>query len=204
MLKGRNIYLRLIEPEDYELTYQWHNDNELQKLTMGPIFVASKEIEKNWAISKANNNQKDIYFAICLNENDQMIGFTSITNIDYKNRICAGGVLIGDKKYRDGFAYIESHILKINYIFEELNMHRYENSCLEEHTWTRAALDAFMFTYEGTQRDKIYKNGKYHDIRNYSILKHEFFEYKEKGEYEFNNLLKKVVKNVKALKNISK
>lgn len=204
MLKGKNIYLRLIEPEDYELTYQWHNDEEMQKLTCGPIFNVSKIIEKNWATSKSSNNQTDIYFAICLNENNKMIGFCSITEIDFKNRTCGGSVVIGDKEYRDGFALIEAHTLKIKYIFEQLNIHRYQANCLEEHIMSRALIDAFMFSYEGSSRESIYKNGKYLNIRNYSILKSEYFKHKENNEYDFNNLLKKIVKNVKALKKLSK
>lgn len=197
MLKGKTIYLRMLEPEDYELTYQWHNDIELQKFTMGPIFVASKTIEKQWALSKASNNTQDIYFAICLIENDKMIGFSSINNIDYKNRICSGGVVIGDRDYKDGIAMIESHLLKLKYIFDQLNIHRYETSCLEEHVMAKSSIEAFMFTFEGKTRDKIYKNGRYHNVLNFSILDEEYYENLKDGLYDKNKVLKRVVQQVK-------
>lgn len=47
MLKGDTIYLRMLNAEDWEKTYLWHNDNALQKLTCGPVFEVSKEIEKS-------------------------------------------------------------------------------------------------------------------------------------------------------------
>ena len=88
MIIGKYIYLRLFEPSDYELTYLWHSDPYIQKMICAPRRVISKEIEKNWVLSKSTNNIKDIYLAICLKENDQMIGWYSINNIDFQNRKC--------------------------------------------------------------------------------------------------------------------
>ena len=98
-MKGKFVYLRLFEPEDYAKTYIWHNDLDIQKSTCGPIRLVSKEIERNWVLSKATHNQTDIYMAICLIENDEMIGWYSINGIDFLNRKChCSGVVIGDKR----------------------------------------------------------------------------------------------------------
>ena len=61
MIIGKYIYLRLFEPSDYELTYLWHSDPYIQKMICAPRRVISKEIEKNWVLSKSTNNIKDIY-----------------------------------------------------------------------------------------------------------------------------------------------
>lgn len=112
MLKGETIYLRMLEPEDWELTYKWHNDTEIQRLTCGPIRIVSKEIEKAWVNSKATNNRNDLYLAICLNSDDSMIGYISIGEIDHFNQSCSwSGVVIGNKQYRDGFVFAELLII---------------------------------------------------------------------------------------------
>lgn len=175
MLKGKTIYLRLFESDDYEKTYVWHNDFELQKSTCGPLRLVSKEIEKNWVLSKVNNNQKDIYLAICLIENDEMIGWYSISDIDYLNRKChCSGILIGDKRYRDGMAYQEASSLAMSYIMDELNMNRASGSCLREHIMSRANMEARYWKLEGIERQAIYKNGRYHDICHYAILREDY------------------------------
>ena len=199
MLKGKTIYLRLFEPEDYEKTYMWHNDFDTQKSTCGPIRFVSKEIEKNWVLSKSNSNQRDIYLAICLIENDEMIGWYSISNIDYLNRKChCSGVVIGDKRYRDGIAYQEAGDLAFKYIINELNMNRITGSCLREHILSRANMEASFWKLEGIERQAIFKNGEYHDICHYAILREEYLEHKRNGDYnDFTLRSAKLVKKMR-------
>lgn len=190
MLKGKNVYLRMIEPADVEQTYEWHNDWELQKLTCGPIRIVSKEIEKNWVLSKTSSNMKDIYLSICLNNNDQMIGLVSINEIDFLNKKCeCGGVLIGNKDYRDGVAYRESMKMMRAYVFEQLNMNKLTGMCLEEHILSRAAMESAGYKLEGTFRNEVYKNGSYHNVLRYSLLKSEYNELKPLYDDEDKYLL---------------
>lgn len=196
MLKGNLIYLRLFEPEDYVKTYEWHNDFDLQKSTCGPLRFVSMEIEKNWVLSKATNNQNDIYLAICLIDTSEMIGWYSISNIDFLNRKCnCSGVVISDKRYRDGTAYREAGDLAFQYIINELNMNRISVACLREHILSRANMEANYWTLEGIERQAIFKNGKYHDICHYSILRDEYLEHLRNGDY--NNLTLRIAKIVK-------
>ena len=199
MLKGKIVYLRLFEPGDYEKTYLWHNDYDLMSTTCGPFRFVSKEIERNWVQSKAENNQKEIYLAICAIENDEMIGWYSISNIDYINRKChCSGVVIGDNRYRDGSAYQEAGRLAFNYIINELNMNRVSGSCLRELALSRAVMEASFWTLEGIERQAIYKNGKYHDIFRYSILRDEYLEHLKNGDYKNSTLsIARAVKRIR-------
>ncbi|MBO5950263.1 MAG: GNAT family N-acetyltransferase [Fibrobacteraceae bacterium] len=204
MLKGKFVYLRMIELADVELTYGWHNDCELQKMTCGPIRVVSKEIEKNWVLSKTTNNGKDIYLSICLNENDKMIGLISINDIDFLNRKCnCGGILIGDKDYRDGVAYRESLKMMRAYVFEQLNMNKLTGKCLESHVLSRADMESAGYKLEGTLRDEVYKNGIFHNVLCYSLLKSEYSEFKSLYDDEdkyllvFARMVRKIKKELK-------
>ena len=199
MLKGKSIYLRLFEPEDYEKTYQWHNDFELMKSTCGPFRFVSKEIEKSWVLSKSSHNLNEIYLAICAVENDEMIGWYSIADIDYKNRKChCSGVVIGNNHYRDGEAFSEAGNLAFQYIINELNMNRISGSCLKDHILSRANMEASYWKLEGIERQAIYKNGKYHDICHYAILRDEYLEHLKNGDY--SDLTMKVAKAVVRLR----
>lgn len=199
MLKGNLIYLRLFEPEDYKKTYEWHNDFDLMKSTCGPLRFASKEIEKEWVYSKSTHNQNDIYFAICAIENDEMIGWYSISNIDFRNRKCqCSGVVIGDKRYRGGEAYEEAGNLVFQYIINELNMNRISCSCLQEHLLSRAEMEASFWELEGIERQAIFKNGRYHDICHYAILRDDYFKHLHAGDYEHKIIrLAKITKRLR-------
>ena len=201
MLKGEYIYLRLFEPEDYLKTYLWHNDVELQKSTCGPIRFVSKEIEKSWVLSKSSNNSTEIYLAICSNDTDEMIGWYSISNIDYINRKChCSGVIIGDKRYRDGFGYQEAGDLAFVYIMNELNMNRVSGACLREQIMSRAQMEAGFWVLEGIERKAVFKNGSYHDICHYSILREEYQEHLINGDYEPRKTLRRLKSVIQRLK----
>lgn len=190
MFKGKYVYLRLFEPEDFEKTYHWHNDFELMNSTCGTFRFVSKEIERNWVQSKTENNQTELYLAICSLENNEMIGWYSITDIDFRNRkCCCSGVVIGDKKYRDGCAYQEAGDLAFKYIIYELNMNRICGSCLREQALSRAVMEASFWTLEGIERQAVFKNGKFHDICHYAILREEYLEHVEHGDYGNRELL---------------
>jgi RimJ/RimL family protein N-acetyltransferase len=198
-MRGEIIYLRLFEPEDYQKTYVWHNDFSIQKTTCGPLRFVSKEIEKNWVMSKATHNQTEIYLAICLIENDEMIGWYSINNIDYLNRKChCGGVVIGDKRYRDGDAHYEAGKLAFDYIINELNMNRITGSCLREHILSRAVMEASFWKLEGIERQSIYKGGCYHDVCRYAILRDEYLTHLNNGDYD--DQVKRIAKLVRKLR----
>ena len=202
MLKGKVVYLRLFEPNDFEKTYQWHNDYDLMNSTCGNYRFVSKEIEQKWVQSKSENNQKDIYLTICAIENDEMIGWYSINNIDYINRKCdCGGVLIGDKRYRDGEAYIEAGTIAFRYIIYELNMNRVGGACLLENIMSRAEMESSFWILEGIERQAIYKNGKYHDICHYSILRDEYMQHVSNGDYAgYDDKIKRLSKAIKRIR----
>ncbi|EFM01604.1 GNAT family N-acetyltransferase [Hoylesella marshii] len=201
MLKGETIYLRMLEPEDWELTYKWHNDTEIQRLTCGPIRIVSKEIEKAWVNSKATNNRNDLYLAICLNSDNRMVGYTSISEIDNFNQSCFwSGLVIGDKKSQDGFVLTECTYLVLDYIFTQMNMHRVIDTCLVEHLFSNALAYACHFQKEGVERESIYKNGRFNDVATYSLLQSEYLEHKKKGDYEVHSLMVNLATHIKRLK----
>lgn len=201
MFKGKNIYLRLFEPDDYEKTYHWRNDYSMQKLTCGLIRFVSKEIEKKWVYEKSVNNSRDIYIAICANENDQMVGYMSLNDIDYINRSCVGGgIVIGDSNYRDGSAYVEAELMEFDYVFNHLNLNRYFAECLDEHILSRANLLALNFKQEGKKRQAVFKNGKYYDVLSFSLLRNEYYEYLAKGEYDIQEVLSNTSKNIRIIR----
>ena len=201
MYKGKYIYLRLLEPEDYINTYRWRNDLEVQNSIGGPVRFISKEMEHVWAQKVSLENTKSIYLAICLIENDEMIGWYSINDIDFRNRKCyCGGVVIGEKKYRDGLAYKEAGDLAFQYIINELNMNRITGTCLREQVMSRAMMEASFWKLEGVARESVFKNGKYHDVCHYAILSSEYFAHLDKGDYDERVFIRNIGAAIKRIK----
>lgn len=201
MIKGETIYLRMLDATDWEKTYIWHNDNELQRMTCGPIFVSSKEIEKQWVLSKATHNRNEIYFAICSLDNDEMIGFASLNDINHLFRSCYwGGIVIGDKAYRSGTEYLQASLLILDYAFNQLNLNRMTVSCLREHILARSQIPALYFKEEGVGREAVIKNGNKYDEYHYSLLRNEYIKHVENGDYDINQIIMRIVCNSKEIR----
>ena len=199
--RGNTIYLRLMEPQDYETTYPWRNDYNMQKMTCGPLRFISKEMEKNWAQNRSLNNTQDIYLAVCLIENDKMIGYTSINDINYINRSCnIGGIVIGDKNSRDGNEIVEVYLLLLSYVFDQLNMNRTYGEYLEDHIMTAINVRTYFYEIEGCERQAVYKDGKYHNVIFVGLLREEYYHHKVIGDYDFDVTVKRLLHNVREVK----
>ena len=201
MYRGKYVYLRLLEPEDYVNTYRWRNDLAMQSSIGGPVRFISKEMERNWAQKVSLDNTNNLYLAICLIENDKMIGWYSINDIDYRNRKCfCGGVVIGEKEYQDGMAYKEAGSLAFRYIIDELNMNRITGACLKEHVLSRAMMEASYWELEGVARESVFKNGEYHDICHYAILRSDYFLHLKNGDYDESTFIGNIGKAIRRIK----
>ena len=97
--------------------------------------------------------------------------------------------MIGDSKYRNGIPWIEIQQFIISYVFETLGFNRLGYSCLSGHSSSMAIGPVMFFKQEGLKKQAILKNGKYYDIAEFALLRSEYFEHKDSGDYEFMSIL---------------
>ena len=120
-----------------------------------------------------------------------MIGYAYLTDIHYINSSANyGGIIIGNKEYQDGMAWIETYLFVHEYAFERLGVNRLYGDALVAHNTSNTMRNLMFWTTEGIKRQAAYKNGKYHDVSIASLLKDEYFYHKEKGDYEITAILK--------------
>ena len=127
-----------------------------------------------------------------------MIGYACLTDIHYINSSANfSGILIGDKDYQDGLAWIETYLFVYEYVFERLNLNRIYGHAIDEHDMTVAMRTAMFSTTEGVMRQAAFKNGKFYDVSISSILRNEYFEHKAKGDYEVPAVMKRLVRAIR-------
>ncbi len=199
----RKIFLRGFEQDDYILINRWRNDLEIQKFLSGNFRYVSLEIEKEWVKQKMMNNTKEIYLSICINDDTRkMIGYVSINDIDYVNRSAhGGGIIIGDKQYRDGEIRHEVGMMVRELAFDHLNLNRFTGACLAVHKTSRIMMEAYGFQLEGLKRQAVYKNGVYHDQLIFSLLRDDYYRLLKEGRYTLINFAKQVEIVRKQLRN---
>lgn len=180
-----NVYLRAFQANDYLLINKWRNNQEIQKLTVSTFFYISEETDRNWVLEKMKYSQKEIYCAICLKETDEMIGYTSLNDIDLLHRKCIwGGIVIGSENGKKKNAAFETGILMMEYAFFTLNLNRVMTRYLESHERSSRLCSRLGFENEGKFRKSVFKHNCWHNEVNVGLLKEDFEMIVEKYKKE--------------------
>jgi RimJ/RimL family protein N-acetyltransferase len=177
-MKNGKVYLRAFEPDDHQKIHKWRQDNEVYRLTTGNRVFVSAERDRQWVLDKAQHNETELYLAICLTSDDTLIGYVSLSRIDYRNRRAEwSGILIGEDEHRGHGYATDAVFLMLEYAFHELGMHRVSGLWLAENTVSIFLGKMSGFRQEGVLRNYVYKNGKHHDVVIMSMLRAEFEEF---------------------------
>lgn len=174
-LKGENIYLRALEPEDLEFVYKVEND------------------EKIWHVSNTNtpysrylirqyleNAHQDIYeakqlrLAVCNNNHFMPIGLIDLFEYDPKNNRAGIGILIKNQEDRQLGAGSEAVELLISYAFSKLNLHQiFANIAIENEASIRLFTN-FGFQQIGVKKEWNLVGGKYKDEAMFQLINPQF------------------------------
>lgn len=124
-LKGENIYLRALEPEDLEFIYAIENDESIWEVshTQTPYsrFLIRQYLE---------NAHQDIYEAkqlrlvICLTNSSEAIGLIDLFDFDPQHSRAGIGILIQNSSERNKGIGSEALQLLIEYSFSQLQLHQ--------------------------------------------------------------------------------
>lgn len=203
-MSENTVYFRSFEPEDAELIYKWMNDDSLKQYSYGLNKRICREEAVEWVKSRMFQKPYEVWWAICAVDTDVMIGYMSLNDIHFINRSADfGGIVIADNNYRDGTAWIESYLFLLEYGFERLNLNRLSGGQVAMHPLSTTIGGCLFFQREGILRQAIYKNGVYHDVIMGSLLASEYYAHKEKGDYQFSAVLKRIIRTMKENKKLT-
>lgn len=190
----KTVFFRAFEEEDIDAIYQWKNDDELNKLTVGLNRKVCRDDVAKWVRSKMPHNPFEVFWAICANdETKKIIGYAQLTEIHFINSSANfSGIMIGDRSYQDGFAWLETYLFIMEYAFERLGLNRLYGSSIIGHKDSNNIGRLLLWTREGIMRQAVYKNGCFYDEAISSILRAEYFDNKSKGLYELKAILKRM------------
>ena len=153
-LKGTNIYLRALEPEDLEFVYAIENDENIWEVsnTQTPYsrFLVKQYLE---------NAHQDIYeakqlrMAICQDEDFPALGLIDLFDFDPHNRRAGIGIVIQSIENRKQNIGSEALELLIKYAFHNLNLHQLYANIAAENTASIALFTKFGFEKIGVKKD---------------------------------------------------
>lgn len=186
IIDNGTIILRAIEERDLPFLQEMMNDPAIEKMTGGGCFPVSLDRQKRWFDSY--NQQEELRCMIQI-KNADTIGCIMLTNIDWKNRTAElSQKTKANTKQRKENDMWDAMMGFLNYAFNELNLNCIYGTVLEYNLLSRKLAKKCGLKEEGVLRQRIYKNGKYHNLIANSIIKSDFDEvYKKYREERFHD-----------------
>jgi ribosomal-protein-alanine N-acetyltransferase len=175
------VYLRAFEIDDYKLTHKWRCDDEIQFLLGGNKYFVSQEVEKKWIEGKILNNKDELYLAICLKQDNSMIGYIGVKDFDRLNRnALLQGMIIGEEQNRNLINSTQALFLILDHLFSEMGLHRVYGYWLEEHKSSILFGEMLGFQKDGLLRETVFKNNRFHNLILASVLESDFIKVRER------------------------
>ena len=155
------IKFRAFEKGDHIFINNLRTGTHREKLIGGSKRYVSVDRDEKWVNDIIFGDRQDtLYFAITeLNSND-IIGYTSISDIDYRNGSCFwSGIKLSPKVSGKGYG-VQTALLILKFVFEELRMVRCIGQCQENHDAALKMMLKVGFSKEGLMRKYVFKNGE--------------------------------------------
>lgn len=154
-LKGKQVYLRALEPTDLEFLYQLENDTSIWEIS-GTLKPYSKKVLKLYL----DNAHRDIYevkqLRLCIcNSGDTCIGLIDLFDFDPKHGRAGMGIVISNPKDRNKGVGAEAIQLLCNYAFSTLNLHQLYANILEENKASIHLFEKMGFERVGIKKEWI-------------------------------------------------
>ena len=172
-LKGENIYIRALEPNDLEFVYAIENDQSIWEVsnTNTPYsrFLVKQYLE---------NAHQDIYeakqlrLAICQDQDFPALGLIDLFDFDPKNNRAGVGIVIQGTENRNQNIGSEALGLLIQYAFHHLNLHQLYANIGTENVASTALFTKFGFQNIGVKKDWNLVNGVYKDEALFQLINH--------------------------------
>jgi RimJ/RimL family protein N-acetyltransferase len=168
---GAGVYLRPFDMADAQDLATWINDWRVAQ-TLQFRWPMSVHQEEDF-LGTMYTSKTDMVLAICLKEENRLIGGAGLHQIDPIHRRAVFGIFIGDvDEWGKGHATDASRLM-IQVAFERLNLRRIE---LDVHSFNPAAKRVYEklgFEVEGVRRQHTHHQGRYHDTYLMALLRPE-------------------------------
>ena len=176
MYYGKKVKLRAFKEEDINKACIFINDKEVRSLiATGAIFPISIKEERDF-IENSKGKNGEYNFAIETLESESFIGVCSVDKVDWINRNCEIGIMIGDKDYWNKEYGSDAIKTLLKFIFQEMNLNKVKLGVFAFNKRAIKCYEKCGFKTEGVEKNEIFRNGEYHDGILMAIFKEDFLD----------------------------
>jgi len=175
VLRGKNVRLRVIEKEDIPELIRIRNEEEvlihLRSNIPQPTSVHAEVLDYE---EKSKKKHKDEAEFTIVKLDGTIIGKCGTMHTRWKDSETTVHIYIGGSENRGQGFGTEAMLLLLDFIFEQMNLRRVKLYVFSFNERAIKSYEKAGFKVEGILRQELFRNGKYYDVMQMSILKHEY------------------------------
>jgi RimJ/RimL family protein N-acetyltransferase len=172
-LVGETVVLRRHRPENLAAFRRWYSDAEVARLTRyrdGPMRL--DEIDRFFTARVLGIDS--LTFAVHLRAKDRLIGSCAFSQLDTDNGSAMFHITIGEKDMWGHGYGTEATRLMLAHAFTNMGLHRVGLAVFAFNERAIRSYEKVGFVVEGRARDAIYRDGRYWDEIDMSLLESEW------------------------------
>ena len=171
---GEKIYLRAPEEGDEKIIATTENHPDSRESLFYALPFNLDSIRDKW--NKLRDDSNTIVLIICSKNPDKPIGIAAFHRIDWVGRMAIFYIAIADTENRSKGFGSEATKLIMDYAFNTLNLNRVQLHVAVENEKAIKVYKKTGFEIEGTLRQAMFREGKYHDFHVMGLLKDDYLK----------------------------
>lgn len=167
---GPRVYLRPPQQSDAEAFAHW-STREVDASWDNGRFPQPREGVEKWFKDDQKKTPPDtVDLAVCLRENEELIGFVGVDDIDYKHGYAESASIMLNPSYREAGYGSEAKHLLFDYVFNTLGLHVLQSWVMFENPRSAAALRKQGYKEAGREHWIEHRNGSFVNYVAFDLL----------------------------------
>lgn len=170
-IKGDRVLLRAIELDDADILRQMMNDEEIERMMWGYSFPVAHHQQIKWIENLSN--ERSVFRAI-IDVEGTAIGTIILSDIDMRNGTAEIHIKLAQISERGKGYGTDAVSALLSYAFNELRLNCVYCRVKEDNIASQKMFQKCGFVQDGCLRSRVYRDGRYYDFYEYSVLKDEY------------------------------
>jgi ribosomal-protein-alanine N-acetyltransferase len=149
---------------------KWLNDPEVQRSNSHGRFPYTLEQAKSWLNHKCSANES-LNLALVHKTEHIHIGNIALQDIDYLNQSADFAIMLGEKAFWGQGLALEASQSILRHGFEQLNLNRISCATSSENVAMQKLAIKLGMSQEGLRKKALFKQGSFHDLIEFGILR---------------------------------
>lgn len=172
-IKGEKVLLRAIELSDAEILQDMINDEEIERMMWGYSFPVARHQQMKWIENLSGERST---FRAMIDVDGTAVGTIILSDIDMRSGTAEIHIKLAKTSERRKGYGTDAVSALLRYAFNELRLNCVYCRVKEDNIASQKMFEKIGFFKEGCLRARVYRQGRYFDFYEYSVLKSEYIK----------------------------